>query len=176
MNRSSKSSQAKQPSSQSSSQPLESDSPQVSQHKKRGGKRQQEEFGMSETRFWIRRLSKTGLRALHIAGIAMASAGVLFQVESYPWQWWWMLAMTTGVLMMISEIMSSRLWLIQLKGVLTFVKLGLLASFVFLPENKPALYATVIIMSVFIAHGPAGLRHYSIWHRRRIDEKKHVKG
>lgn len=141
--------------------------------RKRG---KQEEFGMSETRFWIRRLSKTGLRALHITGIAMASAGILYQVESYQWQMWWMLAMATGVLMMISEILSSKLWLIQLKGVLTFVKLGLLASFIILPENKPVLFATILILSVFIAHGPAGLRHYSIWHRRRIDEKKHVKG
>ncbi|MGR5153756.1 hypothetical protein [Photobacterium swingsii] len=148
--------------------------PELAHSSRKRGK--QEEFGMSETRFWIRRLSKTGLRALHITGIAMASAGILYQVESYQWQMWWMLAMATGVLMMISEILSSRLWLIQLKGVLTFVKLGLLASFIIIPESKPALFATILILSVFIAHGPAGLRHYSIWHRRRIDEKKHVKG
>ncbi|MEZ8739452.1 hypothetical protein L4D00_21805 [Photobacterium swingsii] len=166
--------QSKKPETSSELPSQKQTKPELAHSSRKRGK--QEEFGMSETRFWIRRLSKTGLRALHITGIAMASAGILYQVESYQWQMWWMLAMATGVLMMISEILSSRLWLIQLKGVLTFVKLGLLASFIIIPESKPALFATILILSVFIAHGPAGLRHYSIWHRRRIDEKKHVKG
>ncbi|MCW8329842.1 hypothetical protein MD588_13595 [Photobacterium sp. SDRW27] len=134
-----------------------------------GGK---EQFPISETRFWIQRLSKTGVRALHILGIAGSAGGILYGVERGLWLNWWILAMTTGVIMMSLEISRSKLWVIQLKGVLTFVKLGLLASFFILPQHKPVLFITVLLMSVFVAHGPAGLRHYSIWHRRRIDEKQ----
>lgn len=134
-----------------------------------------EEFPISETRFWIQRLSKTGIRALHILGIAGAAGGILYGVERELWLNWWILAMVTGVIMVALEISRSKLWLIQLKGVLTFVKLALLSSFFIIPQHKPALFITVLVMSVFIAHGPAGLRHYSIWHRRRIDEKPRKK-
>ncbi|MGF1702839.1 hypothetical protein L4D09_21355 [Photobacterium makurazakiensis] len=133
---------------------------------------EKEQFGMSETRFWIQRLSKTAVRALHILGIAGSAGGILYGVERELWLHWWVLAMVTGVIMTTLEIKQSRLWLIQLKGVLTMVKLGLISSFFFIPQHKPALFITVLLMSVVIAHGPAGLRHYSIWHRRRIDEKK----
>ena len=132
---------------------------------------QGEQFGMSETRFWIQRLSKTAIRALHILGIAGSAGGILYGVDKSLWLHWWIMAMVTGVIMTILEIRQSRLWLIQLKGVLTYVKLALIGSFYFLPTHKPALFITVLLMSVIIAHGPAGLRHYSVWHRRRIDDK-----
>ncbi len=139
-----------------------------------------EQFSISETRFWIQRLSKTAIRALHILGIAGSAGGILYGVERELWLHWWVLAMTTGVIMMSLEIIQSKLWLIQLKGILTFVKLALIGSFVLIPQHKPALFIIVLLMSVIIAHGPAGLRHYSIWHRRRIDEKrgkkKHIQG
>lgn len=131
-----------------------------------------EQFPISETRFWIQRLSKTGVRALHILGIAGSAGGILYGVERELWLNWWVLAMVTGVILMTLEISRSKLWLIQLKGVLTLVKLMLLGSFFIIPQHKPMLFITVLLMSVFIAHGPAGLRHYSIWHRRRIDEKQ----
>ncbi|MCG7587145.1 hypothetical protein [Photobacterium sp. OFAV2-7] len=131
-----------------------------------------DQYPISETRFWIQRLSKTGVRALHILGIAGSAGGILYSVERELWLNWWILAMVTGVILMTLEISRSRLWLIQLKGVLTLVKLMLLGSFFIIPQHKPMLFVTVLLMSVFIAHGPAGLRHYSIWHRCRIDEKQ----
>ncbi|WP_237042849.1 hypothetical protein [Photobacterium damselae] len=134
------------------------------------------QFGMSETRFWIQRLGKTFIRALHILGIAGMSGGVFYGVDKSLWLHWWVLAMVTGVIMVGFEIISSRLWLIQLKGVLTYVKLGLLGLFAILPQDKPALYIIVLLLSVIIAHGPAGLRHYSIWHRKRIDDKRKFNG
>ncbi|KJG34924.1 membrane protein [Photobacterium angustum] len=131
---------------------------------------------MSETQFWCQRLAKTTIRALHILGVAVSSAGFMFAVDKALWINWWVLAMMSGVTMMSLEIYRSKLWLIQLKGILTFVKLFMLLSIIWLPAHQANIYITVILLSVFIAHGPAGLRHYSIWHRKRIDEKKQLNG
>ncbi|WP_238028259.1 MULTISPECIES: hypothetical protein [unclassified Photobacterium] len=133
-------------------------------------------YTISETRFWCQRLAKTAIRALHILGVAVSSAGFMFAVDKSLWINWWLLAMMSGVTMMSLEIYRSKLWLIQLKGILTFVKLFMLLSIVWLPVHQAHIYIAVILLSVFIAHGPAGLRHYSIWHRKRIDEKKQLNG
>lgn len=127
-------------------------------------------YGISEKRFWCQRLAKTTIRALHILGVALSSGGFIFAVDKALWMDWWLLAMMTGMTMMSLEIYRSKLWLIQLKGVLTFVKLLMLTSIIWLPSYQAPLYITVMLLSVFIAHGPAGLRHFSIWHRKRIDD------
>lgn len=77
---------------------------------------------------------------------------------------------------MLWEIARDWRWLIQLKGVLTLVKLGLLTLFIPLGSYKPELLITVLLLSVIVSHGPAGLRHFSVIHGRRIDARKEVKG
>ena len=83
---------------------------------------------ISEKRFWVQRLSKTALRALHILGIAGAGGGILLNIDKSLWLNYWYLAMSTGSILMLWEIMRDWRWLIQLKGVLTLGKLGLLCA------------------------------------------------
>ncbi|MEI8613440.1 hypothetical protein P4S54_06935 [Shewanella sp. PP-He15 brown] len=132
--------------------------------------------GISEKRFWIQRLSKTSLRALHILGIVGVGGGILLSVDKTQWLNYWYLAMTTGSILMLWEIVRDWRWLIQLKGLLTLVKVGLLGLFVPLANFKPELLIVILFLSVIVSHGPAGLRHYSIVHRRQIDSKKEIKG
>lgn len=132
--------------------------------------------GISEKRFWFQRLSKTSLRALHILGIVGVGGGILLDVNKGQWLSYWYLAMTTGSILMLWEIVRDWRWLIQLKGLLTLVKIGLLALFVPLAHYKPELLIVILFLSVIVSHGPAGLRHYSIVHRRQIDSKKEIKG
>ncbi|UXK07833.1 hypothetical protein N5094_15740 [Shewanella putrefaciens] len=131
---------------------------------------------VSERRFWIQRLSKTSLRALHILGVVGAGGGILLGVEKLLWLNYWYIAMSTGSILMCWEVVRDWRWLIQLKGVLTLVKLGLLGLFIPLANYKPELLILVLFLSVIVSHGPAGLRHYSIVHRRQIETKKEIKG
>ncbi|MDI5874499.1 hypothetical protein [Shewanella xiamenensis] len=131
---------------------------------------------ISEKRFWVQRLSKTALRALHILGIAGAGGGILLNIDKSLWLNYWYLAMSTGSILMLWEIMRDWHWLIQLKGVLTLGKLGLLCLFIPLANYKPELFILVLFLSVIVSHGPSGLRHYSIVHRKQIDTKKEIKG
>ncbi|ESE41800.1 hypothetical protein [Shewanella decolorationis] len=131
---------------------------------------------ISEKRFWMQRLTKTSFRALHILGIVGAGGGILLSVEKSLWLNYWYLAMISGSILMLWEIIRDWRWLIQLKGVLTLGKLGLLCLFVPLASYKPELFILVLFLSVIVSHGPSGLRHYSIVHRKQIDTKKEIKG
>ncbi|ABV86068.1 hypothetical protein [Shewanella pealeana] len=131
---------------------------------------------LSEKQFMVQRLSKTALRALHILGVTGAGGGILLQVPQDQWLVYWIMAMSTGAAMMAWEIVRDWRWLIQLKGVLTLVKLGLLVLFIPLAHYKPELLISIVLLSVVVSHGPSGLRHYSVVHRRRIGGKKEVKG
>ncbi len=131
---------------------------------------------ISEKQFWLQRLSKSTLRALHILGVVGAGGGIILGVESDTWLFYWILAMSSGLFLMSWEIIRDWRWLIQLKGVLTLVKLGLILLFIPLADYKHELVIAIVLLSVIVSHGPAGLRHYSIVHRRRIDGRKEIKG
>ncbi|BDM63303.1 hypothetical protein NFHSH190041_07550 [Shewanella sp. NFH-SH190041] len=131
---------------------------------------------ISERRYWAQRLGKTALRAIHILGIAGSGGGILLHVPFPQWQSYWVMAMCTGTIMMLWEIVKDWRWLIQLKGVLTLVKLLLLVLFIPLPDYQPELFVIILLLSVLVTHGPSGLRHYSVVHRRRLGGKKEVKG
>ncbi|MCH1929702.1 hypothetical protein L9G16_05860 [Shewanella sp. A25] len=131
---------------------------------------------VSETRFWIQRLSKTSLRALHILGICGAGGGILLAAEKSLWLNYWYLAMATGSILMLWEVVRDWRWLIQLKGVLTLMKIGLICLFVPMADYKPELFILVLLLSVIVSHGPSGLRHFSILHGKQIDTKREIKG
>ncbi|QSX34411.1 hypothetical protein JYB87_03935 [Shewanella avicenniae] len=126
--------------------------------------------------FWLQRITKTSLRTLHIVGVCGASGGVLFAVESQLWYPYWVVALCSGALLMLWEIVREPSWIIQLKGVLTLVKLALLGSFFIIPQYMDWLFFAIIVLSVIVSHGPAGLRHYSIYHRRCINQRHEIKG
>jgi hypothetical protein len=131
---------------------------------------------VSSLRFWIERISKTALRALHIIGVVGSGGGMIFNLELSLWFNYWLIAITSGVLLMSWEIIRDWRWLIQLKGVLTLLKVILLGFFIQISQYHSELVIFIILLSVIVSHGPAGLRHYSIVHRKVIQSKKEIKG
>ncbi|MDO6611142.1 hypothetical protein Q4601_09960 [Shewanella sp. 1_MG-2023] len=131
---------------------------------------------VSEFQFWLQRLGKTSLRALHIVGIVGAGGGLLLGIEQNLWINYWILAMTSGVALFAWEVIRDWRWLIQLKGVLTIFKVLLLGLFIPMADWKPEITIFIVLLSVVVSHGPAGLRHYSVVHRKVIHGKKEIKG
>ncbi|MCL1142305.1 hypothetical protein [Shewanella gaetbuli] len=138
------------------------------------GKHQQEP--LSDIRFWFERLTKTALRAIHIIGVVGAGGGILLHVDKALWLPYWIITMSTGLLLMAWEIFRDWRWIIQLKGVLTVAKVGLLFLLVPFAHWQVEIITVLVLLSVVVSHGPAGLRHYSIVHRRVIHGKKEIKG
>jgi len=64
---------------------------------------------------------------------------------------------------------SNGAWLIQLCGQAVIAKLALVAAMTIWPDSATALFFVLLVLSTAIAHAPASVRHYSIYHRRRLD-------
>ena len=124
----------------------------------------------------IKRWSKISLRTLHLLAIAGVGGGILFGIERDLWINYWWLAMASGVLLMLMDIISNPVWLVQIRGVVIFVKLLLLACLGLYPEWDSFILAVIIIISGVISHAPGKLRYYSIYHRQVITSDNDSKG
>ncbi|MBB1382301.1 hypothetical protein H5071_10120, partial [Shewanella sp. SR41-2] len=109
---------------------------------------QKKNLPVSDRRFWIERISKTALRALHIIGVVGSGGGIIFNLELSLWLNYWLVAIISGVLLMSWEIIRDWRWLIQLKGVLTLLKVILLGFFIQISQCHSELVIFIILLSV----------------------------
>ena len=124
----------------------------------------------------IKRWSKIGLRTLHLLSVTAVGGGILFSVEKSIWINYWWLALASGVFMMLIDIVSNPVWLVQLRGVVIFFKLILLAMLgSHATWDKPILFF-IIVISAVISHAPGKLRYYSFYHRKVILSPDDSKG
>ena len=124
----------------------------------------------------IKRWTKISLRTLHLLAVAGVGGGILFGLEKELWINYWWLAMASGVLMMLLDIISNPVWMVQVRGVSIFIKLILLACLGSNPDWDGPLVVLIIIISAVISHAPGKLRYYSVYHRRVITSNNDTKG
>src|SRR5512137_164088 len=82
---------------------------------------------------WIRFLD-IALRTAHVLVISVLFGGSVFRIPAdrlVPWQ---RLAMTTGVLLIVSEIIHHTHWPTQIRGLMVFIHAGLLGLAIFRPD------------------------------------------
>ena len=124
----------------------------------------------------VKRWTKISLRTLHLLAVAGVGGGILFALEKDLWVNYWWLALVSGVLMMVIDIASNPVWIVQVRGLVIFLKLILLAFLGSNPSLDSLLLAVIIIMSGIISHAPGQLRYYSFYHRKVISSSKDSKG
>ena len=108
--------------------------------------------------------------------MAGVGGGILFGLEKSLWLNYWWLAVGTGILMMLIDVISNPVWLVQIRGVTVFVKLALLVMMVMFPAWDSTLLVMIIIMSSVISHAPGKLRYYSVCHKKVIISNYDTKG
>lgn len=116
------------------------------------------------------------MRTLHLLAIAGVGGGILFNLEKNLWINYWWLALASGALMMLMDIISNRIWLVQIRGIAIYIKLILLAFLGTYPGWDGYLLAVIIIISGVISHAPGKLRYYSIYHGKVISSNADTKG
>ena len=124
----------------------------------------------------VKRWTKISLRTLHLLAVAGVGGGILFGLEKDLWINYWWLALVSGVLMMAIDIVSNPVWIVQVRGLVIFLKLILLAFLGSNPSLDGLLLAVIIIMSGIISHAPGQLRYYSLYHRKVISSSNDSKG
>lgn len=124
----------------------------------------------------LKRWIKISLRTLHLVSVAGAGGGIIFAVEKELWINYWWLALLSGGLMMLIDIISNPVWLVQVRGLVMYIKLGLLLLLGGDPSNDALALMIIIVLSGFISHAPGKLRYYSVYHRKVITSAYDSKG
>ena len=105
------------------------------------------------------------LRCIHLAGICGLAGAYLFALPEAEWYAYLLLTIVSGFLMMLKEIYSDGIWLLQLRGQVIFLKIAMLGGgVIFLAEPNQLIFLIVIVLSGIVAHAPGKLRYYSVWH------------
>jgi len=124
----------------------------------------------------LKRWSKISLRTIHLLSIIGVGGGVWFSIERSVWINYWWLALISGVLMMLIDIVSNPIWLLQVRGLVIYLKLGLLTLLGIYPQWDGLLMGFIVIISAVISHAPSKLRYFSIYHGKTVSSNKDSKG
>ncbi len=124
----------------------------------------------------VKRWTKISLRSLHLVSVAGVGGGILFSLDKTVWVNYWWLALASGVLMMAIDIVSNPVWLVQVRGLVIYLKLVMLAVLGAFPQWAGMILLMIIILSSVISHAPGNLRYYSIYHKKVISSSFDSKG
>ncbi|MCP4572782.1 MAG: hypothetical protein GY838_10560 [bacterium] len=113
---------------------------------------------------WVKMIA----RAAHVVLAGVYLGALVFQVEPATRGPWFLAALLSGFLMVGLDLYESGAFLLQLRGLVTSVKLLLLA---FLPTFGAAavwVLAAIAFCSVISSHATANFRYFLVWGRGRI--------
>ena len=115
------------------------------------------------------RAARTTLRTLHLLGMAAFFGAAAFGLEGHRFEISVQAAVVTGVAFAVFEIYRAPVWLVQVRGVATFLKVAFLAVAILWPPSRFALAILLVAIGSIISHAPAKYRYYSFPHRRAIE-------
>lgn len=124
----------------------------------------------------VKRWTKISLRTLHLLSVAGVGGGILFGLDRELWLNYWWLALLSGGLLMMIDIVSNPVWVVQVRGLVIFLKLILLAFLGTDPATDSLLLVVIIVISAVISHAPGKLRYYSVYHKKEILSSNDTKG
>ena len=126
-------------------------------------------FPRHNRHFRGKRWLNIGLRTAHLLGVAGVGGALFGGVALAAWLPYLNLTLATGASLMALELWTSGIYLLQVRGQATLVKVALLAALPLAPGLEAAGVAVAIVISGVISHAPASVRYYSVLHGRVLD-------
>jgi hypothetical protein len=130
-------------------------------------------FPTKPRNFKNKRWLEISIRTIHLIGIAGAGGAYLYQTPHEVWPPYQNILMVSGFLLVLLEIWTNAIWIIQIRGIAVLIKLLLLFFIPFVQGWEPHIIITVIIISGIISHAPGDVRYYSLLHGQRMDTMKY---
>ncbi len=126
-------------------------------------------FPVKTRTFKLKRWVKIGLRTLHLIGVAGAAGGLIHDQPLDVLFPFLVMMNVSGILFILLEIWSNGIWLIQLRGIVISLKIGIIILLPYFPQRTLFFLIGIIIVSSIISHAPGDVRYYSPWHGKRLD-------
>ncbi len=118
------------------------------------------------------RLLRTTLRSAHLVAFGCLYGGHVYGIAADGLRPALVATVASGTLLMSLEIYRTPLWLVQVRGVATLVKIGLLAAVGLWWDLRVALLTLAIVIGGVASHMPGRYRYYSVVHRRVIGSQE----
>mgnify|MGYP000229220431 CR=1 FL=1 len=120
-----------------------------------------------------KRWLKISLRTVHLVGFAGVFASVLTATEQNVY---WGITIVSGLGLLSLEALSNFVWFVQVRALVMYIKLTLLACIFFFDDYAWHCLVAIIIISGIISHAPSSVRYYSFIHRKKITSLNDTKG
>lgn len=127
-------------------------------------------FPTENRNFPAKRWVKISLRTLHLVGLAGMGSGFLYAVPIEAWLPYFWLMLMTGWTMLLIDVWTNGVCLMQLRTHAIILKLLILFFIFHWQMGWSAGFIVIILISGVISHAPSKIRYYSIWHRRQIEQ------
>ncbi len=126
-------------------------------------------FPRSNRFFPGKRGVRISLRSLHLCGVCGVVGGVFYNIPVKELAEFYMISVLSGLFLMLIDIYSNGIWIIQNRGWVILVKIVVLANISVFEEYSKWVLLLVVFVSGIISHATANQRYYSIYHRKRVD-------
>lgn len=120
-----------------------------------------------------RRLIKVLIRSLHLVGVAGVFGNAMMHT---PESLYITLTIVSGLILTAMEASSGWVWLVQVRGLVLFLKLLLMFFMHLYPALAIPLLISVILLSGFSSHAPSWIRYYSLLHGKVIHSDSDIMG
>ena len=110
--------------------------------------------------FPLRRTVRIGLRTLHILTAGTFVGGHIFAQPADILMPWFIAAMVTGFLLLLTDLYASCAFLCEMRGIAVLAKLLVLGSVAVFPESALILLVSVVMIGAVSSHLPKRYRHH----------------
>lgn len=117
-------------------------------------------FPHEKREFAGKRQLMIGLRTLHLIGVSGYAGFFLFDLPAEQWSHLGLLALISGMLMLLLEIWSDGIFVLQMRGLAVLLKLAIFAWILFEPDLRVQGFVCIILLAGYFSHAPARIRYY----------------
>lgn len=123
--------------------------------------------------FTGKRWLKILLRTCHLIGVAgVFSYALIGEAQIH----YWLITIVTGAALLLLEALSNFVWFFQVRALVMYLKLVLLAAVFVYPNYAWHFFISMIFLSGIISHAPSSVRYYSFLHFKKVKSIHDIKG